>query len=308
MNHTLFILGPTASGKHEVALDCAERTGAEIVSIDSMKVYREMNIGAAKPSAEALRRVRHHVIDICDPSEAYNAARFVQEARAAEQDILQRGRTPLYVGGTGLYYKALVYGIFEGPKADPELRARLEKIASEKSTEALHDELKQKDPEAAKRIHANDLKRLVRALEVYHKTGQTISSMQTHFDHPKGDPIVFCLRREKPDLDKRIHQRTEAMIFKGLVDEVRCLLSRPGGWSREARSGVGYKEIIDHLAGQISLEEAVELINRNTLRFTKRQMTWFRSFKEVRWIDAGPDDPASDLALKINNAHTTITG
>lgn len=289
----LFLLGPTASGKHEASILVAERLGAEIISVDSMKVYRGMDIGTAKPSAEDLGRVRHHLIDICDPSESYNAGRFVADASAARAEIEGRGRRPFFVGGTGLYYKAYVYGIFEGPAADPGLRRELEAAGGP----ALHAELATADPAAAARLHPNDVKRLVRAVEVWRLTGRRISELQTHFGRPSMETTTVCLRRGRPDLEARIAARVRRMIAGGLVDEVKRRLSHP--WGREGRNAIGYREIVEAVEGRSTPAEAEAAIVRNTLRFVKRQLQWFRGFEGAVMLDAAPEEPASSLADRI---------
>jgi len=274
----VFLLGPTASGKHEIAILLADRLSAEIISVDSMKVYRGMDIGTAKPTPADLARVPHHLVDICDPSETYSAGRFVRDAAEARRELEARGKRAVFVGGTSLYYKAYRYGMFEGPPADPVLRDEL--IAE--GAAALHAELSRVDQAAAKRIHPNDLKRLVRAVEVFRKTGEPISARQSQFDRPKGEAKVFILRRA--DLAARVERRTRRMIEEGLVDEVRKLLARP--WSKEGRAAVGYREIVDHLEGKCSLADAEREIVRDTMRFTRRQATWFKTFTDAAWIDA----------------------
>jgi tRNA dimethylallyltransferase len=285
----VFLLGPTASGKHDIALHLAGRLGAEIISVDSMKVYRGMDIGTAKPGRAELARVPHHLVDICDPSETYSAGRFVRDAAEARRGIESRGRRALFVGGTSLYYKAYRYGMFEGPAADPLLRDEL--IAE--GPAALHSELSRVDPAAAKRIHPNDLKRLVRAVEVYRKTGEPISARQSQFDRPMGDAKVFILRSK--DLAERVERRVRRMIEAGLVDEVRRLLAKP--WSKEGRAAVGYREIVDHLEGRGSLEDAEREIVRDTMRFTRRQATWFKTFTDATWVDAS--DRTDETASRI---------
>ncbi|HKS17416.1 MAG TPA: tRNA (adenosine(37)-N6)-dimethylallyltransferase MiaA, partial [Planctomycetota bacterium] len=232
----------------------------------------------------APRAVRLRRIDICDPSETYSAGRFVSDATAARREIEARGKRALFVGGTSLYYKAYRYGMFEGPPADPVLRDEL--IAE--GAPALHSELSRVDPAAAKRIHPNDLKRLVRAVEVFRKTGEPISASQTQFVRPKVEAKVFILR--SADLASRVERRVRRMIEAGLVDEVRALLAKP--WSKEGRAAVGYREIVDHLEGRCSLEEAEKEIVRDTMRFTRRQATWFKTFTDATWVDAadGPEN------------------
>jgi tRNA dimethylallyltransferase len=265
MQRPIFILGQTSSGKHAAAEALADRIGATLVSIDSMKVYRGMDIGTAKPKR------RYELVDICDPGESYNAGRFVRDARS----ILARGGRCLFVGGTALYYKALAYGLFEGPEADPALRVELVALGAP----ALHRELSQVDPPAAARIHPNDLKRLVRAVEVFRKTGEPISSKHTHFGGPTAlDADVFVLRRE--DLKDRIAARTRRMLREGLVDEVRRLLRAP--WGKEGRLAVGYREVIGHLEGEYDETEMERLINRNTNTLARHQHMWFKRFAEAR--------------------------
>jgi tRNA dimethylallyltransferase len=272
MARPIFILGQTASGKHAAAEIVADRLRAELVSIDSMKVYRGMDIGTAKPKRP------YRLVDICDPSESYNAGRFVRDARKCLEDCPR----PLFVGGTALYYKTLAYGIFEGPEADPALREELVAIGGPK----LHAELQKVDPRAASRIHPNDLKRLVRAVEVYRKTGEPISARHTHFDGERTlEAEVFGFRRA--DIKERIAARTAKMLKEGLVDEVKELLKRP--WSKEGRRAVGYREVIDHLEGKVDALEMERLINRNTNNLARHQIMWFKRFPEVTWVQDADD-------------------
>ena len=263
----IFILGQTGSGKHAAAEVVADRIGAQLISIDSMKVYRGMDIGTAKPKRS------YRLVDICDPSEGYNAGRFVRDARRC----LEECPRPLFVGGTALYYKTLAYGMFEGPEADPALREELVAIGAPK----LHEELTRVDPKAASKIHPNDLKRLVRAVEVYRKTGEPISSKHVHFDAaPSLEADVFGFRRE--DIKERIAKRTRRMLEAGLVDEVKRLLERP--WGMEGRRAVGYREVIDHLNGVHDAAEMERLINRNTNTLARHQIMWFKRFSEITWV------------------------
>ena len=272
MTRPIFILGQTASGKHAAAEAVADRLGAQLISVDSMKVYRGMDIGTAKPKRP------HRLVDICDPSESYNAGRFVRDARKCLEECAR----PLFVGGTALYYKALAYGIFEGPAADPALREELVAIGAPK----LHLELQKVDPKAASKIHPNDLKRLVRAVEVFRKTGEPISSKHTHFDAARTlEADVFGFRRE--DIKERIAARTKRMLRAGLVDEVKELLKHP--WSKEGRLAVGYREVIGHLEGEHDAAEMERLINRNTNRLARHQVMWFKRFPEVTWVQDADD-------------------
>lgn len=267
MNRPIFILGQTASGKHAAAEAVADRLGAQLISVDSMKVYKGMDIGTAKPKRP------YRLVDVCDPSESYNAGRFVRDAR----QCLQECPRPLFVGGTSLYYKTFAYGLFEGPEADPVLREELVAIGAP----ALHEELRRVDPKAAAKIHPNDLKRLVRAVEVYRKTGEPISSKHTHFDAaPTLQADVFGFRRE--DIKERIAARTKRMLKDGLVDEVRGLMGRP--WSKEGRRAVGYREVVDFLENRVDAAEMERLINRNTNTLARHQVMWLKRFQEVQWV------------------------
>ena len=266
MDRPVFILGQTASGKHSAAEAVADRLDAQLISIDSMKVYRGMDIGTAKPARP------HRLVDICDPSESYNAGRFVRDARA----VMEECDRPLFVGGTALYYKTLAYGIFDGPPAARELREELSAMGAPR----LHEELSRVDPPAAAKIHPNDLKRLVRAIEVFRKTGEPISARQTHFGERTLQADVFGFRRE--DLRDRIAARTKRMLGAGLVEEVKGLLDRP--WGKEARRAVGYREIVGHLEGRYDLAETERLINRNTHNLARHQITWFKRMPEIHWV------------------------
>jgi tRNA dimethylallyltransferase len=269
MSRPVFLLGQTSSGKHEAAEVLADRLGFTLVSIDSMKVYRGMDIGTAKPARP------YRLVDICAPAESYNAGRFVRDARA----VMTECERPLFVGGTALYYKALVYGMFEGPPADPVLRDELVRMGGP----ALHRELSRVDPAAAARIHANDLKRLVRAVEVFRKTGEPISSKQTHFEgRPSLEADVFVL--ERGDLKERIAARTRRMLARGLVDEVRRLLGGP--WGKEGRLAVGYREVIGHLEGAYDAQEMERRINRDTNTLARHQRMWFKRFTEARGVSS----------------------
>ena len=293
-----FLVGATASGKSSVGLRLAKQIGAEIVSVDSMQVYRGMDIGTAKASVEEREEVRHHLIDVVEASESFSAARFVELAGEAISEINGRSKRVLAVGGTALYAKALAEGLFDGPGSNAQLRGELKDRAARLGSEVLHEELAQVDPAAAERIHANDLRRIVRALEVFELTGEPISSFQQQFGraNPAYNSHYVCLRRAREDLHGRINARVKEMIRAGLVDEVRALLSGPGGLSMQASQALGYQEIIAHLSGQMPLEDAVEAIKINTRRFAKRQQTWFRRFPDVHWLDAEPDSDPTTLA------------
>jgi len=293
----VLILGVTGTGKGRLAFDLAESFDAEILSIDSMKVYRRMDIGTAKPPKEARKRVNYHLIDVVEPSEPFSVGRFLGLAYDAIEQIKRRKRKIIAVGGTALYIKALLYGLFEGPGADEQIRAELCARVQAEGLEALYGELSKVDPAAAGHISAKDGKRIIRALEVYKITGKPISSLQQQFDaeRPLHNWTLIGLRREKADTSSRINKRAKKMIAAGLVDEVESLLAEDKPLSKQARCAIGYAEIIEHLKGRISLEEAAELIKKNTRRLAKSQRTWFRTFKDVHWLDIGPEEPAEKI-------------
>jgi len=289
----VLVLGVTASGKGRLGFELAQALGGEIVSVDSMKVYRRMDIGTAKPSPEARQRVPYHLIDVVEPSESFSVGVFLDMALAAIDDIRRRGKAVVAVGGTALYIKALLYGLFEGPGGDEQIRAELRAQAAREGVSHLHDALRQIDPEAAGRISTNDAKRIIRALEVYRLTGKPISSFQKQFDaeRPRHDWTIIGLRREKPVESHRINARVKKMIELGLVDEVKSLLAEEKPLSPQARCAIGYAEIIDHLEGRMSLDDAIEEIKKNTRRLAKGQRTWFKTFRQVDWLDVGEEEP-----------------
>jgi len=275
------ILGPTASGKSELAMAVARKLGAQILSVDSMQVYRGMDIGTAKPTRQERSQLPHHLIDVVDPSESFTVARFVEMADAVISEARQRGI--VVSGGTPLYYKALFEGLFEGPGSDESVRRRLGAM----SNEDLYRQLSEADPQAAARIHPNDTKRMIRALEVHHITGRPISSFQTHWEAGamRHQAVWFGLAWDREQLNRRINARVKAMIASGWVEETRSLLERYGELSPTAAEATGYRELIAHLRGQLSLEDAIERIKIATRQLARRQMKWFRRWKQVQWLD-----------------------
>jgi len=300
----ILVLGVTASGKGRVAFDLARELGGEIVSIDSMKVYRRMDIGTAKPSIEARQQVRYHLIDIVEPSESFSVGLFLERATATIEDIRGRGKPVIAVGGTALYIKALLYGLFEGPGGDERIRAELRERATAEGLGALHAELAKIDSEAAGRISVNDAKRIIRALEVHRLTGRPISSFQTQFDaaRPGQDWTIIGLCRERAVESRRINARVKKMIELGLVDEVRSLLAEPRPLSQQARCAIGYAEIIGHLEGRMTLEDAIELIKKNTRKLAKGQRTWFKTFRPVTWINISEEEPHESIMDRVRQA------
>ncbi|MGB2808844.1 MAG: tRNA (adenosine(37)-N6)-dimethylallyltransferase MiaA [Sedimentisphaerales bacterium] len=300
----VLILGVTASGKGQLAFGLAENLGAEIISIDSMKVYRRMDIGTGKPAKEAREKLPYHLIDMVEPSDAFSVATFLDLANGAIEQIKSRKRPVIAVGGTALYIKALLYGLFEGPGTDEQIRAELQARAETEGAE-VYRELAAIDPVAAERISPNDTKRIIRALEVYKITGKPISSFQNQFnaEEPLRKWTIIGLRRERVEENKRINARVKRMISAGLVDEVKSLLGEEKPLGRQARCAIGYAEIIDHLSGRTTLEDAVELIKKNTRRLAKNQRTWFKTFADVKWIDIEPEEPWEKI---FSRARTVI--
>lgn len=284
----LIILGPTACGKTALSLELASRLSAEIISADSMQVYRGLDIGTAKLPPEERRGIPHHLLDIRDPAERFSVADFRRLAGEKIGEIAARGHLPLVVGGTGLYINSLLYpyNFAFKTEADPDLRRQLQQQLAEQGGAALHRQLQAADPQAASRIHPNDSYRLLRALEVYRLTGRPISQLQAESGgKPDYRALVIGLRMEREVLYQRIEQRVDQMLAAGLVAETAAVLQR--GLSRQAvaMQGLGYRQIGAYLAGEIDLEQAVYLIKRDTRRFAKRQMTWFKRNPEINWLD-----------------------
>jgi len=299
------LIGCTACGKSDVALRLAERSGGEIVSVDSMQVYRRMDIGTAKPTPEERRRVPHHLIDVVEPSESFSVARYVELADAAIADCARRGTPVWAVGGTALYIKALLEGLFEGPPADAAFRTRIRERAAREGSPALHTELAKIDAKSAAKIHPNDIRRIERALEIHHLTGKPISELQQQWDtgQRRHDCRLVCLSRQRDDLNHRINLRVKRMFEAGFVDEVRRLLDEPDPLSREARQALGYAEVIEHLTGGPDLDTTFEQIKIHTRRFAKSQRTWFRTFRPIEWFEIAPDEPAEQAADRIIEQH-----
>jgi tRNA dimethylallyltransferase len=294
-DRVITILGCTASGKGALARALASELGGEIVSVDSMKVYRTMDIGTAKPTPEERAMVPYHLIDVADPWETFSAARFVELADRAVGEIHSRGRPVVAVGGTVLYFKCFYEGIFAGPSADATIRAEIRARAERKGLDALHAELASVDPEAASRIHRNDLRRIERALEVYHLTGKPISELQKQWDsqsirRPEWNWQLIGLRREREAASRRINDRVRRMIAAGLVEEARRIWSDPRGVSTQARQAVGYAELFDHFEGCLDLDEAIERIKISSRRLAKQQRTWLKRLQHVHWIDVEERD------------------
>jgi tRNA dimethylallyltransferase len=289
--NALVLTGPTGSGKSALAVELAERLGAEIISMDSMALYRGMDVGTAKPDAEQRRRVQNHLIDVLDPWESASVAWWLGRAADCVRDIEGRGKRALFVGGTPLYLKALLHGLFDGPPADADLRRTLTEEAERLGSGALHRRLAEVDPTSAARLHPNDARRIIRALEVWQLTGRPLSTWQTQWRKegeasPQGVPVSFspclCLDLPRDELYARIDARVLAMFDAGLLDEAAALRRLPRPLSREAAQAVGYREAFAYLDGRAGRDETVALVQRNSRRLAKRQLTWFRQMPECR--------------------------
>ena len=306
----LCLLGPTAVGKTEIAIQLAQHLKAEIVSVDSRQIYQQMDIGTAKPTPDEQQAARHHLIDCVDIAQSFSVADYQSLADTAITEIQNRGKQVLLVGGAGLYFRAIVDGLFEGPAADFLLRKRLEQEAAQHGVKALHDRLRTCDPEAADRIHPNNLTRVIRALEVYELTGIPISKHQQQW-HPENQRypfIAFGITMPRELLYHRIGQRVDVMLANGLIAEVESLLS--AGYSRDifALQSFGYKELIAFLDGKCTYVEAIEQLKQNTRRFAKRQLTWFRKDTRIEWMDreATPDVVGYILRNIRENIHIPL--
>jgi tRNA dimethylallyltransferase len=295
----IIILGPTATGKTALAIELACRNNGEIISLDSMQVYRGMDIGTAKPSAAEMMKCLHHMIDCRNISETSDVARFLEMALAAQRDIESRGKLPVFAGGTAMYIKNLVDGLFEGPPASPEIREELLALAKQKGDSYLHEHiLKQVDPDIAENIHPNDVRRVIRAIEVYRTSGVPLSKHQQQWHTPSEQVMyrMIGLTLPREELYSRIEERVDAMIAAGLTGEVRKLMKKGIEQNYTASQAIGYKELIAHLNGEYSLDKAVELIKRNTRRFAKHQLTWFRKDGRIAWFDVARYETQSKLA------------
>ncbi len=288
----VLLAGPTAAGKTTLAVRLAEKLGAEIVNADSMQVYRHMDIGTAKPTAAERKEIPHHLLDVADPDEPFDAARYVDLARPAVEDILARGKVPLVVGGTGLYMKVLTRGICSGPPSDPAVKEALLREEETVGLEGLFSELVRVDPRAASRIHPHDRQRVLRALEVFRISGVALSDLQSghRFERTVFRAVKIFIYREREELYERINRRVDRMIEQGLEDEVRRLLLMGYGPDLKSMQSLGYRQMALHVLGKLSLIEAATLIKRDTRRYAKRQHTWFRGDPEFSWFHAEDRD------------------
>lgn len=289
MKDNLFILmGPTAIGKTSISIDLAKRLNGEIISADSMQVYKYMNIGTAKVTEEEMDGIRHHMIDIVSPDQDYSVQNFQKQAKEIIKDINSRQKLPIVAGGTGLYINSLAYKLdFAGIAKDDDIRNKYENMAKEYGNKYIHDKLYEIDEESYERIEVADVKRVIRALEVYDITGKTISEYNKNFriENDEYNLNMFCLNMDRVNLYSRINLRVDQMVEEGLVEEVKGILNK--GYDKDLVSlkGIGYKEIIMYLDNKISLEEAIEMIKKGSRNYAKRQLTWFRRDKRINWVD-----------------------
>jgi tRNA dimethylallyltransferase len=303
-NPILILAGPTAVGKTDASILLARELGAEVVSADSMQIYRGMDIGTAKPTLEQRKLVYHHMIDIVSPDQPYSVGDYLRDARSAIDGILTSGGTPIVVGGTGLYIRALTKGLFHGPPADLQMREQLLLREGEGGPGILYSDLVKVDPEAAVKIHPNDLRRTVRALEVYHLRDKKLSDFQREHsfqDRPYGFRLLFLVRSRK-ELYPRIEQRVDQMIAAGLEEEVRSLMDRGHRAENFSMQGLGYKHFFHYFLGKSSRDETVSLLKRDTRRFAKRQFTWFRREPEAVWVDITGVEEVVEIVERIKKS------
>jgi tRNA dimethylallyltransferase len=294
-HRAIYLTGPTASGKTAIGVALAELLGAEIIAMDSMTLYRGLDIGTAKPTTEERREIPHHLIDVIDPWDSASVADYLRWAGEAIGDIESRGRQVLFVGGTALYLKALMRGLFDGPGADPDIRANLEKATDAE----LHVQLTQIDPITAARLHPANRRRVIRALEVFTLTGRPLSSFHEGHHHITEGLRVFALERPREEIHLRINARVVSMFENGLLDEVRRLQASPQPLNMVPAQGVGYREAITHLEGQMTIQEAIVRTQARTRQFAKRQGTWFRGLAECRPFPVEAQESVETVAKRL---------
>ena len=295
------ICGPTASGKTSLSIELAKRINGEIISSDSMQIYKNMDIGTAKPTVKEMQGIKHYLLDFVEPNQRYSVAEFKNDAEKAIDEILAKGKTPIVVGGTGLYIDSLIYGIeYPSFELDEEYRKELEELVNKQGLEKLYEKAKKIDPQAMEKISPNDQKRILRVLEIYHATGKTKTEQEkeSRKNGVKYDYKVFAINMDREKLYERINKRVEIMIEKGLIAEVENLLKKYNKFPT-AMQGLGYKEVVEYLQGKTTKEEMIEKIKQETRRYAKRQITWFKKNKQTIWID-GLDPQEKNLEIIIN--------
>lgn len=286
-NKVIFLVGPTAVGKTDISIELAQLLNGEIISCDSMQIYKHFDIGSAKPTKEEMNGVVHYLIDEIDPFEQFSVSDYQKKAKAYIADILSRGKTPIVTGGTGLYVNALIYDMdFSNSTSDPAYREELEKLAEEKGNEYVHELLKDIDPLSYKKLHFNNLRKVIRALEIYHITGETINNFSTDPVRTSDyDYLLIGLTRNRKRLYSRINKRVDIMIENGLIEEVKNLKEMGLTALNTSMQGIGYKEVVPYLDGKYDKDTMISTIKQNSRRYAKRQMTWFRRYDEMHWFD-----------------------
>ena len=295
----IFLAGPTAVGKSAIALALAEKIGGEIITVDSMQVYRGLDIGTAKPTTDERKKIPHHLLDVCELNEAFDAAQFIRLAQKAVAEIQSRGRTPIFCGGTGLYFKAFLDGLGEAPPADEKLRAELEAAPFA----ALLDELRERDPAAYEKIDKQNPRRVIRAVEVIRLTGKKFSEQRAEWKTQNSKSKTqnyLCFTRSADDLHRRINARVDEMFRLGLVNETRELLQRGLAENKFAMQAIGYRQVVEHLRGERDLAATVELVKIRTRQYAKRQLTWFRRHGNCRWLELPPNETVEAAVARIS--------
>ncbi|MBA7668546.1 tRNA dimethylallyltransferase [subsurface metagenome] len=295
----LVILGPTAVGKSEIAISLAKKINGEIVSADSMQLYQGMNLGTAKPSSVEQKVVPHHLIDLLKPDVPFNVFEYAKEAEKIIKEIHQRKKVPILVGGSGLYIRAVVDGLFESPKIDSEKKSIAKEELRNKSTDFLYKELKKVDRKASQKIHPNDRRRIKRALEVFYTAGIPISVLQKKKPNRQFRTLLIGISRQRKELYQRINKRVEAIFAQGFVDEVKTLLENGYTENLNSMQAIGYQETIACLNNERNLAETIELIKKNTRRYAKRQLSWFRQDERINWLSLGNEETPREVITKI---------
>ena len=296
----IVICGPTASGKTALSIELAKEINGEIISSDSMQIYKDMDIGTAKPTKQEMQETKHYLLDFVEPDQRYSVAQFKKDAEKAIEEILAKNKVPIIVGGTGLYVDSLIYGIeYQEIELDKKYREELEEKAQKEGLETLYEQAQKIDPQAMEKISANDKKRILRILEIYHSTGKTKTQqeIESRKNEVKYDYKVFALNMEREKLYERINKRVDIMIEQGLIQEVENLCSKYTEFPT-AMQGLGYKEVVEYLQGKISEQEMIEKIKMETRRYAKRQLTWFRKNKQTIWLDATKGKENVEIILK----------
>lgn len=296
----IVICGPTASGKTALSIELAKKINGEIISSDSMQIYKDMDIGTAKPTEQEMQEIKHYLLDFVEPDQRYSVAQFKKDAEKAIEEILAKNKVPIIVGGTGLYVDSLIYGIeYQEIELDKKYREELEEKAQKEGLETLYEQAKKIDPQAIEKISANDKKRILRILEIYHSTGKTKTQqeIESRKNEVKYDYKVFALNMEREKLYERINKRVDIMIEQGLIQEVENLCSKYTEFPT-AMQGLGYKEVVEYLQGKISKQEMIEKIKIETRRYAKRQLTWFRKNKQTIWLEATKGKENVEIILK----------